>query len=127
MNVLILGSGGREHTLAWKLSQSPKLTKLFVAPGNAGTEAIAQNIPIGVNDFGAIKKLALSENIELVVVGPEDPLVNGIHDFFLNDDALLDIPVIGPQKAAAELEGISQVITTGAAYLSEGAALNIQP
>ncbi len=105
MNVLILGSGGREHTLAWKLKQSPKLNRLFVAPGNAGTAAIAQNIPIGVNDFEAIKKSALSENITLVVVGPEDPLVNGIHDFFLNDNELRNIPVIGPQKAAAQLEG----------------------
>lgn len=105
MNVLILGSGGREHTLAWKLKQSPKLNRLFVAPGNAGTAAIAQNIPIGVNDFEAIKKSVLSENIELVVVGPEDPLVNGIHDFFLNDNELRSIPVIGPQKAAAQLEG----------------------
>lgn len=105
MNVLILGSGGREHTLAWKLSQSPKLTKLLVAPGNAGTANIAKNIPIGVNDFGAIKKYTLFENIELVVVGPEDPLVNGIHDFFLNDDELRGIPVIGPQRAAAQLEG----------------------
>lgn len=105
MNVLILGAGGREHTLAWKLSQSPKLTKLFVAPGNAGTATVATNIPIGVNDFESIKKMALSESIDLVVVGPEDPLVNGIHDFFLNDFALKHIPVIGPQKAAAELEG----------------------
>ncbi len=105
MNVLILGSGGREHTLAWKLSQSPKLKKLFVAPGNAGTATIAQNIPIGVNDFEAIKKSVLSKNIEMVVVGPEDPLVNGIHDFFLNDKELRTIPVIGPQKAAAQLEG----------------------
>ena len=105
MNVLILGSGGREHTLAWKLNQSPKLKELFVAPGNAGTDAIAQNIPIGVNDFEAIKNVALSKNIELVVVGPEDPLVNGIHDFFLNDKELRTIPVIGPQKAAAQLEG----------------------
>ncbi len=105
MNILILGSGGREHTLAWKLHQSPKLSKLFVAPGNAGTGEIASNIPIGVNDFSEIKKLVLSENIEMVVVGPEDPLVNGVHDFFLNDEALKNIPVIGPQKAAAELEG----------------------
>ena len=105
MNVLILGAGGREHTLAWKLSQSPKLTKLFVAPGNAGTATVATNIPIGVNDFESIKKMALSESIDLVVVGPEDPLVNGIHDFFLNDIVLKHIPVIGPQKAAAELEG----------------------
>ncbi len=105
MNVLILGSGGREHTMAWKLSQSPKLKKLVVAPGNAGTANIAKNMPIGVNDFEAIKKIALSENIDLVVVGPEDPLVNGIHDFFLNDTELRNIPVIGPQKAAAQLEG----------------------
>jgi phosphoribosylamine--glycine ligase len=105
MNILILGSGGREHTLAWKLHQSPKLTKLVVAPGNAGTAAIAKNIPIGVNDFERIKDLVLKESIEMVIVGPEDPLVNGVHDFFLNDPELKDIPVIGPQKAAAELEG----------------------
>ncbi|SDD71626.1 phosphoribosylamine--glycine ligase [Pricia antarctica] len=105
MNILILGSGGREHTLAWKLKQSPKLTNLFVAPGNAGTAEIAKNIPIGVNDFDAIKKSVLEESIHMVIVGPEDPLVNGIHDFFLNDDDLAHIPVIGPQKAAAELEG----------------------
>ena len=105
MNILILGSGGREHTLAWKLHQSPKLSKLFVAPGNAGTAEIAINIPIGVNDFQDIKSVVLSEQIEMVIVGPEDPLVNGVHDFFLNDEELKSIPVIGPQKAAAELEG----------------------
>lgn len=105
MNVLILGSGGREHTLAWKLKQSAALKTLFVAPGNAGTAAIAQNIPIGVNDFEAIKNSVISQHIDMVVVGPEDPLVNGIHDYFLNDAALKDIPVIGPQKAAAQLEG----------------------
>lgn len=105
MNILILGSGGREHTLAWKLCQSPKLTKLFVAPGNAGTNAIAENVAISVNDFESIKQTALSKSIDLVVVGPEDPLVNGIHDFFLEDAALNHIPVIGPQKAAAALEG----------------------
>ena len=105
MNILILGSGGREHTFAWKLAQSNKLSKLFVAPGNAGTEKIATNIPIGVNDFDAIKKLVLKENIELVFVGPEDPLVNGIHDFFLNDQELKTIAVIGPEKLAATLEG----------------------
>ncbi|HUH46783.1 MAG TPA: phosphoribosylamine--glycine ligase [Arenibacter sp.] len=108
MNILILGAGGREHTLAWKLTQSPKLDRLFVAPGNAGTATIATNIPIGVNDFGAIKKWVLSENINMVIVGPEDPLVNGVHDFFLTDDALKNIPVIGPQKAAAALEGSKQ-------------------
>lgn len=105
MNILILGSGGREHTLAWKLHQSPKLSQLFVAPGNAGTASIAKNIPINVNDFVALKNVVLSEDIDMVVIGPEDPLVNGVHDFFLNDDELKDIPVIGPQKAAAELEG----------------------
>ncbi|MGB2758890.1 MAG: phosphoribosylamine--glycine ligase, partial [Maribacter stanieri] len=93
------------HTFAWKLAQSNKLSKLFVAPGNAGTEKIATNIPIGVNDFDAIKKLVLEENIELVFVGPEDPLVNGIHDFFLNDQELKTIAVIGPEKLAATLEG----------------------
>ncbi|SHI30800.1 phosphoribosylamine--glycine ligase [Arenibacter nanhaiticus] len=108
MNILILGAGGREHTIAWKLKQSPKLSNLFVAPGNAGTAAIATNLPIGVNDFEAIKKAVLSEGITMVVVGPEDPLVNGVHDFFLNDEALKDIPVIGPQKLAATLEGSKQ-------------------
>ncbi len=105
MNILVLGSGGREHAIALKISQSPKTTKLFVAPGNAGTAAIATNIEVGVNDFEAIKQLALSEKVDLVVVGPEDPLVNGIHDFFLNDEVLKSVPVIGPQKAAAALEG----------------------
>ncbi|QLG45234.1 phosphoribosylamine--glycine ligase [Costertonia aggregata] len=105
MNILILGSGGREHTLAWKLYQSPKLDQLFVAPGNAGTASIAKNISISVNDFEAIKNTVLQENIHMVIVGPEDPLVNGVHDFFLNDEELKNIPVIGPQKAAATLEG----------------------
>lgn len=105
MNILLLGAGAREHAIAHKLTQSPKLTQLFVAPGNAGTAAIATNLAIGVNDFEAIKKAVLQENIALVVVGPEDPLVNGLHDFFLNDSALKNIPVIGPQKAAATLEG----------------------
>ncbi len=105
MNILILGSGGREHTIAWKLNQSQKLSKLFVAPGNAGTAAIAKNIPIGVNDFEGIKNVILSEDINMVVVGPEDPLVNGVHNFFLNDDLLKNVPVIGPEKAAATLEG----------------------
>ncbi|SDM10674.1 phosphoribosylamine--glycine ligase [Kriegella aquimaris] len=108
MNILILGSGGREHAFAWKLNQSPKINKLFVAPGNAGTAEIAKNIPIGVNDFDAIKKFILIENIDMVVVGPEDPLVNGVHDFFLNDDEIDHVSVIGPQKAAATLEGSKQ-------------------
>nr|WP_297784409.1 phosphoribosylamine--glycine ligase [uncultured Allomuricauda sp.] len=105
MNILVLGAGGREHAISLKISQSPKTSKLFVAPGNAGTSQIATNIEVGVNDFEAIKKLVLKENIDLVVVGPEDPLVNGVHDFFLNDADLKSIPVIGPEKAAAELEG----------------------
>lgn len=105
MNILILGSGGREHTFAWKIAQSKKLTNLFIAPGNAGTAKLGKNVPIGVNDFQAIKELVLKEQIQLVVVGPEDPLVNGIHDFFLEDEALKDIGVIGPEKLAATLEG----------------------
>lgn len=105
MNILILGSGGREHAIAYKISQSPKVGKLIVAPGNAGTFGIANNIEVGVNDFQGIKKLVLTENVELVVVGPEDPLVKGVHDFFLNDAELNGISVIGPQKAAATLEG----------------------
>lgn len=105
MNILVLGSGGREHALALKISQSPKIANLFVAPGNAGTSEIATNVEVGVNDFAAIKELVLKEQIDLVVVGPEDPLVNGVHDFFLNDSEIKDVPVIGPQKAAAALEG----------------------
>ncbi len=105
MNILILGSGGREHAFAWKLSQSNKLTKLYMAPGNAGTSDLGENVPIGVNDFNNIKKVVLEKNINMVIVGPEDPLVNGVHDFFLDDADLKDIPVIGPQKSAATLEG----------------------
>ncbi|MGB3151372.1 MAG: phosphoribosylamine--glycine ligase [Maribacter sp.] len=105
MNILILGSGGREHALAWKLNRSPKPIRVFVAPGNAGTSKIALNIPIGVNDFEAIKNLVIEEEIQMVVVGPEDPLVNGVHDFFLSENKLKHIPVIGPQKNAAMLEG----------------------
>ena len=105
MDILILGSGGREHAIAWKLKQSPKLKNLFIAPGNAGTATLGTNIPIGVNDFKEIKKTVLSNAMDMVIVGPEDPLVNGIHDFFLNDPELKHIPVIGPQKAAATLEG----------------------
>ncbi len=105
MNILILGSGGREHTFAWKASQSTRCTGLFVAPGNSGTEVIATNLDIAVTDFEAIKNAVIQNHIELVVVGPEDPLVQGIHDFFLQDEALKKVAVIGPQKAAAELEG----------------------
>lgn len=105
MNILILGSGGREHTFAWKIAQSPKCKQLFVAPGNSGTAEVATNVNIGETDFEAIKELVLKENIELVVVGPEAPLVAGVHDYFLNDDSLKHVKVIGPQKVAAELEG----------------------
>ncbi|OIQ31050.1 MAG: phosphoribosylamine--glycine ligase [Bacteroidetes bacterium MedPE-SWsnd-G2] len=105
MTILILGSGGREHAFAWKIAQSPLTSKLFVAPGNSGTNEIAENVAINVNDFEAIKALVIKEGIKMVVVGPEDPLVNGIHDYFLNDEQLKHVAVIGPQKAAAELEG----------------------
>ncbi|MEH6536904.1 MAG: phosphoribosylamine--glycine ligase [Psychroserpens sp.] len=105
MTILILGSGGREHTFAWKTVQSPLCDKLFVAPGNSGTAQIATNVNIKVTDFEAIKTLVLEHDIDMVVVGPEDPLVQGIHDFFLNDDQIKHVAVIGPQKAAAELEG----------------------
>ena len=105
MIILLLGSGGREHALAFKILQSSKCSKLFVAPGNAGTAAIATNISISVTDFNAIKSIVLKEKIEMVVVGPEDPLVLGILDFFKNDSELMHIPVIGPSKAGAQLEG----------------------
>jgi phosphoribosylamine---glycine ligase len=105
MNILILGSGGREHAFAWKLSESKKLKNLFIAPGNAGTANFGTNVPIAVTDFEAIKTFALDNQINMVVVGPEDPLVKGIHDFFLADILLKNIPVIGPQKEAAQLEG----------------------
>lgn len=105
MNILILGSGGREHAFAWKLSQSKKLNKLFIAPGNAGTSACGTNVAIAATDFEAIKKFVLQEAVGMVVVGPEDPLVKGIHDFFLADEELKKIPVIGPQKDGAQLEG----------------------
>jgi len=105
MNVLVIGSGGREHAFAWKIAQSKQLHTLYIAPGNAGTAQHGVNVAIGVNDFEEIKKLVLDKNIQLVVVGPEDPLVNGIHDFFLNDTALRHIPVIGPQREGAQLEG----------------------
>lgn len=105
MNILLLGSGGREHALAWKMSQSHQCDKLFIAPGNAGTEAFGTNLPFGVNDFEAIKRSCLSEKIGMLVVGPEDPLVNGIYDFFQGDAALQHITVVAPSKAAAQLEG----------------------
>jgi phosphoribosylamine--glycine ligase len=105
MTILLLGSGGREHAFAWKMLQSPLCTQLFVAPGNAGTGSIATNVNLKITDFDAIKAFALSEKVEMVVVGPEDPLVKGIFDFFQNDTDLKHIPVIGPSKRGAQLEG----------------------
>ena len=105
MNILILGSGGREHTFAKKISESKKISNLFVAPGNAGTEIIATNLSINPTDFNAVKKAVLDNKIDMVVVGPEAPLVEGVHDFFLSDEALRKIPVIGPKKEGALLEG----------------------
>ncbi|TLX73032.1 phosphoribosylamine--glycine ligase [Labilibacter sediminis] len=105
MKVLLLGSGGREHALAWKLKQSPKLTQLIIAPGNAGTANIGINENIDPNDFEAVKKVALKHEIDMMVVGPEEPLVRGVKDFFLNDPELASIPVIGPGKRGAQLEG----------------------
>lgn len=104
-NVLIIGSGGREHALSWKIAQSPLLNRLFIAPGNAGTGFTGINIPVSGNDFEAVKRAVLENDIEIVVVGPEDPLVNGIADFFASDGLLKDILVIGPGKAGAMLEG----------------------
>ena len=103
--ILLLGSGGREHALAWKISQSSKVDKLYIAPGNAGTAEVGENVNIKVNDFESIKKFCLDKQIQMVVVGPEDPLVNGIYDFFKEDEQLLSIPVIGPSKKGAVLEG----------------------
>lgn len=105
MNVLVIGGGGREHTLCWKLRQSKDCDKLFAAPGNAGTAKCATNLPLGVTDFEGIKKAVLNHQIEMVVVGPEEPLVKGVHDFFLADKDLQKVGVIGPEKAAATLEG----------------------
>ena len=105
MTILLLGSGGREHAFAWKMLQSSKCSKLFVAPGNAGTAEIATNINLNILDFEAIKSFVLQEKIEMVVVGPEDPLVLGIYDFFKKDENLKNIPVIGPSKLGAQLEG----------------------
>src|SRR3989304_1222185 len=105
MNVLLLGSGGREHALAWKIAQSKKLGLLFIAPGNAGTSDYGENINFSPADFSAVKNFVLANKINMVVVGPEEPLVKGIHDFFIKDNELKNIPVIGPDARGAQLEG----------------------
>lgn len=105
MNILLLGSGGREHAIAWKIAQSPKVDQLFIAPGNAGTAQAGTNVNIKADDFPAIKDFVLSNHVDMVVVGPEDPLVKGIYDYFKNDVQLSSVPVIGPSKAGAQLEG----------------------
>ena len=105
MKLLLLGSGGREHALAWKIAQSPKIEKLYIAPGNAGTAGVGENVPLKADDFDGIKAFVLQHAIDMVVVGPEDPLVKGVYDFFKQDAELKDIPVIGPSKPGAVLEG----------------------
>src|SRR5437016_4466182 len=105
MKILLLGSGGREHALAWKIAQSPHCAELFIAPGNAGTSQAGTNVNILASDFEAIKKFVLGNKIEMVVVGPEEPLVKGIHDFFLLHNELKTVSVIGPKKDGARLEG----------------------
>ena len=105
MKILLLGSGGREHALAWKIAQSPKVEKLFIAPGNAGTALEGENVNLKADDFEGIKAFVLANGIDMVVVGPEDPLVKGIYDYFKNDESLRAIPVIGPSKQGAVLEG----------------------
>ena len=105
MKILLLGSGGREHALAWKIAQSPKVEKLFIAPGNAGTTDCGENVAIGVNEFDRLKDFAVANGVDMIVVGPEDPLVKGIYDDFKADPRTAAIPVIGPSKAGAVLEG----------------------
>ncbi len=105
MNILILGSGGREHAIAWKVEQSPKVKNIFVAPGNAGTRNVGTNIPVDLDDFNSIKMIVVEKDIDMVIVGPEAPLVDGIYDFFLNDKILKDIAIIGPSKEGSKLEG----------------------
>ena len=111
MNILLLGSGGRENALAWKIKQSPKVNKLYIAPGNAGTASIGINIALSASDFDGIRQFVLDNNINMVVVGPEDPLVKGIYDYFKNDSELNKIPVIGPSKEGARLEGSKDIIS----------------
>ena len=105
MNLLLVGSGGREHALAWKIAQSPKINKLFIAPGNAGTAEAGTNVNISATDFPAIKEFVIANQVDMVVVGPEDPLVKGIYDYFRDDPELASVPVIGPSRKGAQLEG----------------------
>lgn len=105
MNILLLGAGGRECALAWKIAQSPKLSQLFIAPGNPGTKAYGTNLPIAADDFAALKSAVIDNNISIVVVGPEDPLVKGVSDFFKSDEQLQHVAVVGPSKEGAQLEG----------------------
>lgn len=105
MKILLLGSGGREHALAWKIAQSKKVENLYIAPGNAGTDSVGENVAIKADDFDSIKAFVLDKSIDMVVVGPEDPLVKGIYDYFKNDETICHIPVIGPSKQGAVLEG----------------------
>ncbi len=105
MNILLLGSGGREHALAWKIAQSPKVKELYIAPGNAGTSAVGTNVDLRANDFAGIEAFVLANHVDMVVVGPEDPLVAGIYDYFRDNDALTHVPVIGPSRTGAQLEG----------------------
>ena len=105
MKLLLLGSGGREHALAWKIAQSPKIEKLYIAPGNAGTARVGENVPLKADDFDGIRRFMLEQGVDMVVVGPEDPLVKGIYDYFKADPELASVPVIGPSRAGAVLEG----------------------
>ena len=110
MKILLLGSGGREHALAWKIAQSPKVEKLFIAPGNAGTGEVGENVNIKATDFAALGAFALEESIDMIVVGPEDPLVEGIYDHFQSNPCLKNIAIIGPSKEGARLEGVRERI-----------------
>lgn len=101
MKVLLLGSGGREHALAWKIAQSAKVEKLFIAPGNAGTQNVGENVDIKADDFEALKNFVVENGVDMVIVGPEDPLVKGVYDDFKNDERTKNVPVIGPSKSGA--------------------------
>ena len=110
MKVLLLGSGGREHALAWKIAQSAKVEKLFIAPGNAGTQNVGENVDIKADDFEALKNFVVENGVDMVIVGPEDPLVKGVYDDFKNDERTKNVPVIGPSKAGAVLEGLCKAV-----------------